>query len=122
MEDIGCTLQGVIEGMQDYGCCSEAIWKYNLTSINRKPSSESYTRAKRYRVTNATDVPTNLIVMKSCLADEYPFVFCLSLFQSFHHAKTNKGRVPMPKSWEQQSAIYVKSKVLYRYMCNKTAY
>ena len=107
MHDSGSTIRGVIKGMEQYGCCTENIWKYILTSINQKPSSQSYARANKYRVTNTMHIPAHLNAMKSCLADGYPFVFGLKLFNSFFKpAVLKKGRVPIPGRHEPQSAAH----------------
>lgn len=106
MQDSGATLYGVIRGMQQFGSCKESIWRYLLASVNRKPSYESYSSAKRYRVTDVVPIATHLNTMKSCLAEGFPFVFGLKLFESFHRAATNKGRVPIPSKHEPQSATH----------------
>lgn len=104
LKDDGTNLEGAIKALEQYGCCSEAIWRYYPSSVNRKPSFESYKKAAKYCVTSVRQVPANLTAMKSCLADGHPFVFALRLLQSFHRAEKNKGRVPMPKPGEQPSS------------------
>lgn len=104
MQDSGASISGVITGMQEYGCCSENVWKYVLPTINRQPSNFAYQEAKKYRVIEAKPLPTDLTHMKGCLAAGYPFVFALKLFDSFFRATQNKGRVSIPQPHEQQAA------------------
>ncbi|CAF3367207.1 unnamed protein product [Rotaria sp. Silwood2] len=102
MRDTGCSIRNAVAGMKQYGCCKEDICQYNPAYINRKPPPQCYSRAKNYCITDAMQVPANLTKMKACLADGYPFAFGLELFQSFQRAGSNKGRVPMPSSFESQ--------------------
>ena len=104
MRDGGTQINSAVKGLAHYGCCKENIFPFNLSYINSQPPSHCYDEAKNYRITQSMSIDVNLDEMKACLAEGYPFVFGLQLFQSFMDAGSNYGRVQMPQYYEQQAA------------------
>lgn len=100
--DEGTTLQDAIEALKKYGACNEQLWPNDEDYINELPSDEAYEHAAQFKIDEAEYVETDLALWKHTLADGYPIAFCLNTFTSFDKATSNKGRVPMPKSREQQ--------------------
>ncbi|CAF4063790.1 unnamed protein product, partial [Rotaria sordida] len=98
--DKGCSMTKAIEALEEYGTCFESVWPYNISSVNVKPSDESFEQAKNYQITEALKININLSEMKACLAQGFPFAFGLRLYKSFDKAATT-GVVPMPNDTEQ---------------------
>lgn len=99
ISDKGCAISDGIEALKVFGTCLESIWPYDLTRLNKRPSDEAYAAAKSSRITDALKINADLHEMKSALAQGFPFIFGLYLFQSFDHAR-KKGIVPMPNAFE----------------------
>ncbi len=99
-KDQGCVISNALNSLKEFGACSEEIWPYSEAKVNTKPSAEAYEEANQYIVTDYEYVPTDLNAWKQCLADGYPIVFGLSLFDSFDYQK-KKGVVPEPTDKEQ---------------------
>ena len=96
MKDEGTLIPHAVEALAEFGCCKEQLFPFDGTNVNRKPPMECYDEAKPYRIKEGTQLRGELDEMKACLAEGYPFVFGILMFQSFHEAATNGGRVPMP--------------------------
>jgi hypothetical protein len=64
--------------------------------VNKCPNDEAYQAAENNKIVDALQLKIDLYEMKSCLAQGYPFVFGLELYNSFDRAN-KKGFVPMPK-------------------------
>jgi hypothetical protein len=96
ISDSGCTITSAIESLEESGTCLESIWPYIVKRVNKRPSDQAYQAAENNTINDALQVNINLYEMKSCLAQGFPFVFCLELYKSFDKAE-KKGIVPMPK-------------------------
>lgn len=93
-QDDGCTLRDAIKGVDKYGVPLEALWPYDTTKWAIQPPTEVYEAAsyrheiKYYRL-------TTLEGMRLCLSEGYPFIFGISIFDSFFHPVN--GIIPMPR-------------------------
>ena len=96
MKDGGTRIPNAIEALAEFGCCKEELFPFDITNVNHKPPEKCYEDAKNYRIKEGMQLRGDLDEMKACLAQGYPFVFGLALFNSFIEAETNGGRVPMP--------------------------
>jgi hypothetical protein len=96
--DEGATVTSTIDTLKESGTCVESNWPYLKAIVNEKPTRNTYHEAKGFTITEALEIPVNLYYMKSCLAQGFPFLFGLQLYESFNKAESNRGVVPMPKS------------------------
>ncbi|CAF1500141.1 unnamed protein product [Adineta ricciae] len=96
MEDNGTRITSAIEALKKWGCCKEDTYPYNEKNKNTKPSQHCYDEGENYRIKKFMQIKVDLNEMKACLAESYPFVFGLRLFESFAQARDQYGRVPMP--------------------------
>ena len=106
MQDTGTQIKNGIESLVVFGCCKESLLPYKIELINQVPSKECYEDAKHYRIASSMSIDVKLDEMKACLAEGFPFIFGLELFQSFENAETNGGHVPMPENNEQEAASH----------------
>ncbi|HRJ52436.1 MAG TPA: C1 family peptidase [Candidatus Thiothrix moscowensis] len=101
-QDEGTSMQSAIEGLKKYGACREDLWPNDEDSIIAEPAEEAYQHGAYFKIAEAEYVETDLDLYRHTLADGYPIAFCLNTFTSFDHATDNRGRVPMPRTSEQE--------------------
>ncbi len=95
IQDTGSSIYGSIQVLKDIGACTEDTWPYDPDLVNEPPHDEAYEEASNFTITDAENIDIDLYAMKHCLAEGFPFVFGLKLFQSFDKAR-HKGVVPYP--------------------------
>ncbi|WP_295448290.1 C1 family peptidase [uncultured Thiodictyon sp.] len=97
--DEGATISNVIEGLKQYGACTEKTWTFDEASVNAEPEPGAYDEGACFMVENAKLVPVELAAWKTALAAGNPIIFGLELFDSFDkHRKP--GLVPTPSGAE----------------------
>ncbi|TAF64016.1 MAG: peptidase C1 [Cytophagales bacterium] len=102
-QDGGCYIADAIEGLKQYGACAESTWEFDEEIVNDEPSEEAYEEASNFLVEDMQLVATDLNAWKSTLAEGYPIIFGLSLYDSFdQHRK--KGYVDPPSKNEVSRA------------------
>jgi C1A family cysteine protease len=94
--DEGTYLSNCVKVVRKYGACAEEIWPFQLGQIKEKPPKAAYKDGVRFRIEDAASLAVDLDTMRACLAEGYPFVFGLQLFESFTGSGGNGGLVPMP--------------------------
>ncbi|CAF1448710.1 unnamed protein product [Adineta ricciae] len=97
--DEGTSIATTIEVVEEQGVCLESMWPYNIKKVNTKPHSQCYAAAAPYGISEALELDINIDEMRSCLAQGFPFLVSLNLYNSFDKAGTN-GVVTVPKSSE----------------------
>jgi C1A family cysteine protease len=106
-EDAGAMLRDGIKVTAKYGAPSEEpktphSWPYDTADFAKKPPADVYTAALEFRAQRYLRLPRNLNQMKGCLASGFPFVFGISVYESFEsNAATKTGDVPMPGANER---------------------
>lgn len=105
IEDTGSYIQKAIQGLKEYGACSEETYPFDVNSVNEAPYQEAYDEAAQFLVEDMALVPTDLYAWKHCLAEGYPIIFGINLYQSFDKQR-KKGMVPMPSSTEAGRASH----------------
>lgn len=94
--DDGASKQNTVLGMRKFGVCEEYLWPYNESLLNKEPSAEAYAAASRLTVI-PLKLPRNLMAMKTCLANEVPFLIGIKLLDSAStEVKKNNGYLKMP--------------------------
>ena len=97
-KDCGSVMYNAIEGLKEYGACSEELWPNDDTMILDEPDQTAYDHGSNFKIVDAEYIETDLEIWKHTLAEGYPISFCINTFESFDSATKNKGRVPMPKT------------------------
>ena len=95
-KDNGCDIKYAVPSLQQYGTCNENNWPFREDAIPVKPDDQVYQEAQNYTILEYNDVKLEKYKMKSCLAQGFPFIFGMRLFDSFGEAKTNGGKVRYP--------------------------
>jgi C1A family cysteine protease len=99
--DSGSSLRNGIKSLVKLGCCKENLCPYVIKKFDEKPSDTAYTNALDYQITSYFRIHTKQ-EMKHTLANGYPFVFGIAVYESFESEEvTNTGIVPFPKTDER---------------------
>jgi C1A family cysteine protease len=94
--DDGASKQNTVLGMRKFGVCEERLWPYREDLLNKEPPPNVYEAASRVTVI-PLKLPRNLVAMKTCLANEVPFLIGIKLLDSAtSEVEKNKGYISMP--------------------------
>lgn len=94
--DGGCSIRSALKELNAKGYCWEKDWPYDWGKVNVRPSSICFVQAKEHAIVDYRCMLTNTEMM-TCLAEGYPFVIGLSIFESFESKKSRlTGVIEMP--------------------------
>lgn len=100
-EDAGAALRDGIKSLSNEGWCDEKLWPYDISKFTVKPPVDAYLKATEKKISSYHRLDT-LQDMLACLAEGYPFVFGITVFESFESSDVaNNGVVPMPDPAEK---------------------
>lgn len=105
-KDCGSVMCQAIEGLKEYGACSEELWPNDPSMILDEPDQSAYDHGANFKIEESEYITTDLEMWQHTLAEGYPIAFCLNTFQSFDQANKNRGRVPMPKPSDNVRATH----------------
>jgi C1A family cysteine protease len=97
--DSGAEIRDGMKVVAQQGFPDESLWPYETTHFTLKPSSSVYLEAQKDKVLVYYKVDQSEFELKSCIADGYPFVFGISVYDSFMSA--NMGMIPLPSISEK---------------------
>ena len=96
-EDSGAMIRDGVKSIVRQGVCPETEWPYDVGQFKTKPSTQCYTHALTHQLISYQRLLTSLPLMKSCLANGFPFVFGFAVYESFELPSVAKtGMMPMP--------------------------
>lgn len=98
-EDSGSTVRDGLKSAAKFGYCSEVEWPYDVSKYKTKPSEQVYHDAKPYRGIQYQRVVQYLASLQTCLANGFPFVFGITVYESFMSVDSD-GIVPLPAKTE----------------------
>jgi C1A family cysteine protease len=103
-QDAGAQIRDGIKSVVKQGVPPESEWPYSedMSIVTKKPNAQAYNDALQHKVVSyhrisarTSDAMLNL--MKSCLADGYPFCFGFTVYSAFEGAEVaNTGILKMP--------------------------
>lgn len=102
--DSGAMIRDGIKSVNRKGVCKETpTWEYKIDNFATRPSRDAYTEAKRYQTLQYSRLDNNNIInLKGCLAEGFPFIFGFSVYESFMTMDVARsGNVPMPSKSER---------------------
>ena len=91
--DGGSSIRESAKTVVQQGACQESEWGYDVSKFTVKPDALCYTNAIKYEALKYLRLTQDQELMKSCLAQGFPFVCGVSVYQSF---MDSDGNVPMP--------------------------
>jgi C1A family cysteine protease len=99
-EDSGAMLRDGIKSLVKMGYCAENMWDYDIKKFAQRPPIRCYFEARHHRIREYRSLLTQNELL-TCLAEGYPFVFGISIYESFESEEVAKtGKVPMPSTNE----------------------
>ena len=99
--DSGARLRDGIKSLREYGVCPEKLWPYVISRFRQKPPPRCYREARKHRITSYHRIMA-VDEMKVCLAEGYPFVCGISVYQSFLSRKVaHTGHIDLPKKHDR---------------------
>ena len=101
--DCGACIRDVVKCVAKLGVCPESGWPFNAKLITQKPPAPEYKEALDHQATSYWRLENTILdKLKGCLAEGYPFVFGMTVYESFESdAVDEKGLVTMPLSDEK---------------------
>lgn len=100
--DDGAIIEDGVKSVATQGVCPETMWPYDITKFTVKPPTIAYTFAKFYHVTKFRKLNQDAKQLKTCLANGFPIVFGMSVYQSMQSDDASQtGMVQMPVSGER---------------------
>ena len=101
-QDAGACLRDGVKALHQFGCCPEDMLPYDIDKFTEKPSDECYAEAKKHTISEYSRI-VSLRQMKTVLAEGYPFVIGIQIYESFESEEVAKtGMVPMPDVSKEQ--------------------
>lgn len=98
-EDAGAEIRSGIKTLVRWGVCPEQYCPYVVSKFKTKPSKMAYNNALPHRIDKYMRIRHVENDLKSCLADGFPFVFGIMVYENFESDEVAKtGVVPMPGS------------------------
>jgi C1A family cysteine protease len=95
--DAGAQIRDGIKSIAKQGVCPEPMWPYNVAKFAAKPPLACFQTALHNRAVLYRRVPRDLTQMRACLAEGYPWVFGVTVYDSFEsQAAANTGDIPLP--------------------------
>jgi C1A family cysteine protease len=96
-QDSGAQIRDGIKSVATLGAPPETLWPYDIKKFARKPPAAAYKAAKKDVVSVYSRVAQDLTQMQGCLAEGFPFVFGITVYNTFESAAVARlGIVPMP--------------------------
>ncbi len=100
--DSGAQIRDGIRSVNHQGACPEDEWPYVIANFAEQPPARCYEDALQHKAVLYQRVIRDLNQMKGCLAEGYPFVFGIAVYNSFLSEEVARtGVVPMPAPGEQ---------------------
>ncbi|TGE33857.1 C1 family peptidase [Desulfosporosinus sp. Sb-LF] len=100
-EDAGAIIRDGMKILQQLGCAPEADWPYDISKFTQTPPVKATTDAAQFKINEYHRV-TDLTSLKTALAEGYPVVIGIKVFESFESDKVaQNGIIPLPKLWEK---------------------
>lgn len=102
-DDAGAMIRDGIKSVSKLGAPPEVPdWPYTINKFKQKPPAVAYSHALKYQAILYQRLVQQLDQLKGCLAAGFPFVFGITVYESFEsQAVAKTGKVPMPKPAEK---------------------
>jgi C1A family cysteine protease len=102
-EDAGAMIRDGIKSVAKLGAPPEVPdWPYDVKKFKDRPTATSFRHATLHQALLYQRLNQQLDQLKGCLASGFPFVFGISVYESFESsAVARTGKVPMPKRSEK---------------------
>ncbi len=97
LSDCGAQIRNGIKSVARQGACPETLWPYEVARFADRPSDACYEAAREHKVVAYHRVTQDLLHLKSCLAEGYPFVFGFTVYTAFESEMVaSTGHLQLP--------------------------
>jgi C1A family cysteine protease len=97
----GAQIRDAIKSIAQQGVCHESAWPYKPAKYATKPTPAAYRQALQHRALRYHRIQQDLNHLRACLAEGFPFVLGLTVYESFESDKVgSSGRLEMPRKKE----------------------
>jgi C1A family cysteine protease len=101
--DSGAQIRDGVKSVNKQGAPPETDWPYDITKFKDQPPQQAYDDAKQHEAILYQRLTSTLGQLKGCLAEGYPFVCGIVVYESFESQDVaSTGQVPLPQAGEQQ--------------------
>jgi hypothetical protein len=95
-KDEGSFIQFAMQGLKEFGACSEKSWPFEKPLLLKKPDRDAYKQADQVKIQEMEQVPLELNAWKQALASGYPSCLAAGFSIPSMNAPHRGGVVPMP--------------------------
>lgn len=100
--DAGASIRDTCRGIHRFGYCKEDLWPYDITQYAVAPPFDDYQAALPNAAIEYRRVAQSLNQMKGVLASGLPFLFGITVYESFESADAaSTGTIPLPATTEK---------------------
>jgi len=100
--DLGMQIRTGLKVAIKDGICQEDLWGYDPTKFARKPPARCFGDVRRHYAVAYRRVPRSLHTLKVCLADGFPIICGLTVYESFASGRVARlGTVGVPGDGER---------------------
>lgn len=100
--DAGAMIRDGIKSIAKQGVCPETLWPYDISKFAKKPPATAFKEALKNQALSYRRLTQTTSQLKGCLAEGYPFVLGITVYESFESDSVAKtGKVPMPSTSEK---------------------
>lgn len=100
--DAGAMIRSGIKVMVKVGSCNEQLWPYQIDRFSEEPDPICYASASKHQSTVYRSLYPDVTEMRACLAEGFPFVGGIAVYDSFESdAVAQTGLMPMPSPTER---------------------
>jgi C1A family cysteine protease len=100
--DSGAQIRDGISSVAKLGVPPESLWAYDIARFAEQPPQEAYQVAVQNKALLSMRLDRDLNQFKGCLASGYPFVFGITVYESFESPQVAQtGHAPMPGFGEE---------------------
>jgi len=98
-EDSGLYCRDGCKSVAIYGTCDEKKWPYIISQFKTKPTAPCFLEAKSHTLRSYFKVQHNATALKTALAEGFPIVCGVLVYESFLSNKVSKtGVIPQPNT------------------------
>lgn len=102
-ENKGAQIRDAMKSVAKHGICRERSWPYRAYRYAEQPPTVAYEQALRFQSIAYQRLQHDLIELKECLAEGFPFVFGLTVYSAFAGASMQaRGVLSLPKKDEDK--------------------
>ncbi len=102
-EDAGANGDDGMTFLQNKGVCPETTWPYDITQFTQEPPTIAWAQAASHKLGSPMTIDnTQILQIKSCLANGYPIAFGFIVYPELESDQVaNTGVLPMPHLFER---------------------